>query len=323
MIAGGSDRRRVRIKRRGRHAAPSQAEKVAQQAGKTALAVAIAGALVAASQMWHALAASAKPATTSQGHTTTAATTGTATKPQAAHRAAATLNSFATRTVAVAVAKSARHAAVAQNTHYIVRSGDTLSMIADRYYHNANDWQYLYHENDKTISDPNLIHVGQDLFIPSSVPANFTLTNYVPKHAAPIQVAPTQAKPTQPTTTVSKANENSGAQSSSSSKAADVIQSDAQGTYSCLGLEQLWEQAGGNPAVAFMAAEIAMAESGGNSNAISPTADYGLWQINASNGSLATLNPLQNAQSAVALSGNGANWNPWTTYTSGAYSGRC
>ena len=308
MIAGGSDRRRVRIKRRGRHAAPSQVEKVAQQAGKTAgktaLAVAIAGALVAASQVWHALAASAKPATTtSQGHTTTAATTGTATKSQAAHLA--------------------RHAAVAQNTHYIVRSGDTLSMIADRYYHNANDWQYLYHENDKTISDPNLLHVGQDLFIPSSVPANFTLTNYVPKHAAPIQVAPTQAKPTQPTTTVSKANENSGAQSSSSSKAADVIQSDAQGTYSCLGLEQLWEQAGGNPADAFMAAEIAMAESGGNSNAISPTADYGLWQINASNGSLATLNPLQNAQSAVALSGNGANWNPWTTYTSGAYSGRC
>ena len=34
-------------------------------------------------------------------------------------------------------------------------------MIADRYYHNPNDWQYLYHENDKTISDPNLIYAGQ------------------------------------------------------------------------------------------------------------------------------------------------------------------
>ncbi len=72
-----------------------------------------------------------------------------------------------------------------------------------------------------------------------------------------------------------------------------------------------------------MAAEIAMAESGGNPNAISPTDDFGLWQINASNGSLATLNPYQNARSAVILSDNGANWNPWTTYRIGAYYGRC
>ena len=72
-----------------------------------------------------------------------------------------------------------------------------------------------------------------------------------------------------------------------------------------------------------MAAEIAMAESGGNPNALSPTNDYGLWQINGSNGSLATFNPYQNAKSAIALSGNGTNWGAWTTYTSGAYQGRC
>ena len=72
-----------------------------------------------------------------------------------------------------------------------------------------------------------------------------------------------------------------------------------------------------------MAAEIAMAESGGNPNAISPTDDYGLWQINASNGALATLNPYENARSAIILSDDGTNWDPWTTYTSGAYSGRC
>jgi len=72
-----------------------------------------------------------------------------------------------------------------------------------------------------------------------------------------------------------------------------------------------------------MAADIAMAESGGNPNAISPTSDFGLWQINSSNGALATLNPLQNAKSAITLSGNGTNWGPWTTFTSGAYAGRC
>ena len=66
-----------------------------------------------------------------------------------------------------------------------------------------------------------------------------------------------------------------------------------------------------------------MAESGGNPNAISPTADYGLWQINASHGAEATLDPLGNAEAAVAISSDGANWGPWTTFTTGAYSGRC
>jgi hypothetical protein len=72
-----------------------------------------------------------------------------------------------------------------------------------------------------------------------------------------------------------------------------------------------------------MAAEIAMAESGGNQYALSPTDDYGYWQINISNGSLATFNALGNAHSAVILSQDGTNWDPWTTYTSGAYAGQC
>ena len=72
-----------------------------------------------------------------------------------------------------------------------------------------------------------------------------------------------------------------------------------------------------------MAAEIAMAESGGNPNAVSPTDDFGLWQINGSHGSEATLNPLGNAEAAVAISGGGSNWGAWTTFTSGAYAGRC
>jgi hypothetical protein len=72
-----------------------------------------------------------------------------------------------------------------------------------------------------------------------------------------------------------------------------------------------------------MAAEIAMAESGGNQYAHSPTNDFGYWQINASNGALATYSAYGNARSAIILSQNGTNWSPWTTYTSGAYSGRC
>ena len=63
-----------------------------------------------------------------------------------------------------------------------------------------------------------------------------------------------------------------------------------------------------------MAAEIAMAESGGNQYALSPTDDYGYWQINASNGALATFNAYGNARSAIILSDDGTNWSPWTTY---------
>ena len=97
----------------------------------------------------------------------------------------------------------------------------------------------------------------------------------------------------------------------------------SHGHYSCSALESLWEEAGGSSGTAFMAAEIATAESGGNPNAVSPTDDFGLWQINGSHGSMATLDPLGNARAAVSISNGGSSWGAWTTYTSGAYSGRC
>lgn len=288
MTAGLSDRRPVRIRRRGRHTTPSQVEKVAQQAGKAAPAFAIAGALVATPQASQALAASARPVTAT------------------------------TLSVTVAAANQARHAAAAHSTYYTVRSGDSLSKIANSYYHNADDWQYLYHENDKTVSDPNLIYVGQRLLIPAAAPAHYTLSGYAPKHARAAKHA---------VSTVSETSRDTESQHSAAPATHAggklVTQSAAQGSYSCSGLEELWEQEGGSPAAAFMAAEIAMAESGGEPNAISPTDDFGLWQINGSNGSLATLNPFQNAKSAITLSDNGTDWNPWTTYHSGAYYGRC
>ena len=83
------------------------------------------------------------------------------------------------------------------------------------------------------------------------------------------------------------------------------------GTLSCAGLEALWEAAGGSHAEAFMAAEIAMAESGGQQYALSPTNDYGYWQINGSHGpAQATFSPMGNAQAAVAISADGTDWSP-------------
>lgn len=319
MTAGCSDHGPVRIRRRGRHTTPSQVEKVALQAGKAAPAVAIAGALVAAPQPAHAPAA-AKPAPAATQHHQTAALQ---TSADAEMRpAVAAVSSPVTRTVTVASAKPARHAATVQNTYYTVRSGDTLAKIADRYYHNPSDWQYLYHVNDKTLSAPDVIHAGQRLLIPATVPAHYTLPSYVPKHAKTAQPAAPAVSGTGQQSSGSAAT--SGAvHGTAAVQPAVVARTTAAGTYSCSGLEQLWEQAGGNPGSAVMAAEIAMAESGGNPNAISPTNDFGLWQINGSNGALATLNPLQNAKSAITLSGNGTNWGPWTTYHSGAYAGKC
>ncbi|HEX3958392.1 MAG TPA: transglycosylase SLT domain-containing protein [Trebonia sp.] len=333
MIVGSTQRRTVKIvkiRRRGRHASPSQVERVAAQAGKAAPAVVMASALVAAP----ALASSGTSAgAAAQGahHTTRLTANGTAGAVQSA--ATATLDSFSS---------SADKSATART--YVVRSGDTLSAIAQRFYHNAADWQWVYHENDKTVANPNRIYVGERLSIPLSAPAHYTLP-YQPRHAKPVTTtvsASTGAKSgrtsysgrigvtdwesgdsrTHPTAIHHPApSRGTTTDTSSSSSSSGWVP--PSGTYSCSALEILWDAAGGNPGSAFMAAEIARAESGGNPNAISPTDDYGLWQINASNGALATLDPFKNAKSAIILSDDGRNWAPWTTYTSGAYAGRC
>src|SRR3984957_9739911 len=326
MTAGHNDRRLVKIRRRGRHSTPSQVERVAAQPGKAAPAVAIAGALVAVPGPPPPCAPRPPPATVNtQTHEAVQA-------DQAAHKGtqstAATLDSISTRAVTVASTGTARHAAQVKSSHYTVRSGDTLSNIAQRFYNKAADWGYIAHENAKTVHNPNLIFAGESLYIPANVPADYKLADYyTPKHAAPAP-AVTEAASVRTTSSSSSSHHSSGGSS------AVVVQSAGHGssggssgglsgTLSCSGLEELWRSAGGNPSDAFMAAEIAEAESGGRQYALSPTDDYGYWQINASNGALATFNAYGNARSAIILSDDGSNWNAWTTYRTGAYEGRC
>jgi LysM repeat protein len=252
------DRRPRKIRRTGRHATPSQVEKVAEKAGKAAPAVAIAGVLVAMPQAQAAVKTPAK----------------------------ATAVAEQVRTDALI-----RHSQPASRT-YTVRPGDTLSAIAERFYHNSADWQWIYQANRSVVRDPNAIYVGESLKIPYRAPT--TTSSYTPRHA--------KAKATVLTSSTSRLS----------------------GTLGCSGLEALWEAAGGSHAEAFTAAEIAMAESGGRQYAYSPTNDYGYWQINGSHGpALATFNAYGNARAAIIISDNGRNWYPWTTYTSGAYHGRC
>lgn len=75
-----------------------------------------------------------------------------------------------------------------------------------------------------------------------------------------------------------------------------------------------------------LAAAVAMAESGGNPNAMGDAqfgGSVGLWQINLPshpNYDPARLtDPVYNAQAAYAISSGGTNWQPWTTYRTGAY----
>ena len=274
---------------------------MAAQAGKAAPAMAVAGALVTAPQLATAPQAQHAPAATAVRNTAgaeAAAAAASVTKT-ATHPSASTLH--------------AAGQALASDTYYKVRSGDTLTKIAQHYYGKTGDWQWLYHENSKRISDPDTIYPGQELYIPADPPANYTLPHYQPRHARAAATTSGASGREHVGTTVVTQSAHAGASGSTA----------LSGTLGCSGLERLWENAGGNPADAFMAAEIAMAESGGNQFAVSPTNDYGYWQINASNGALATFSPYGNARAAVILSGNGSNWGAWTTYTSGAYSGRC
>lgn len=75
-----------------------------------------------------------------------------------------------------------------------------------------------------------------------------------------------------------------------------------------------------------LAAAVAMAESGGDPQILGDVeygGSIGLWQINLPSNpqydASALKDPTYNANAALAISKNGTNWNPWTTYRTGAY----
>lgn len=84
-------------------------------------------------------------------------------------------------------------------------------------------------------------------------------------------------------------------------------------------LAQLWVNVGGDPANTVDAVAVAEAESGGNTRAVSPAHDYGVWQINEINfayyhiTAAEALEPVRNGMVAVAMSAGGSNWAPWCT----------
>ena len=160
----------MKLMRSGRHTAPSQVEKVAEKAGKAAPAMAVtAGALMAvphghaATPARHAAVAEAA-VTAKTDHAV----------PAYAHSAAEAIIVTKPALASSAHLDAAAHSATASH-NYAVRSGDTLSSIASHFYGKSGDWQWLYHVNHKTVSDPNVIYPGQVLTVPADPPANYTL----------------------------------------------------------------------------------------------------------------------------------------------------
>lgn len=99
----------------------------------------------------------------------------------------------------------------------------------------------------------------------------------------------------------------------------------AGGTYTYPQLVQLATNAGFTGAAANTAAAIALAESSGNANNVNvndPSGSFGLMQINQAahpGTSITALDPQGSFNLAYQISNGGTNFNPWSTYTSGAY----
>jgi LysM repeat protein len=297
-------RRKRKIRRTGQHTTPSQVEKVAQTAGKAAPAVVVVGTLATAAPHIGG-AAAASPAATAphvvRAHLDDAAL------PAGPDHVASTEAAGAR---AVTGHATASHATAGRM--YTVQAGNTLSGITQRFYGQDADWRSLYAANESKISDPNVIYVGEELRLPRHLPA-----------PAAVASQPSASGGSTHTTAYSPRHASSGSGAASASQPSAATTTNLSGTLSCSGLEALWVEAGGSPAAEVTAASIAMAESGGNQFATGTVGERGYWQINPVNGSLSTYDPYGNARAAVIMSGNGTNWSPWTTYTSGAYAGRC
>lgn len=166
---------------------------------------------------------------------------------------------------------------------YIVRSGDTLGAIAGYFCHNQSKYHELAQANG--IANPNAISVGERIWLACGGSGN--------------------------SSTVRQSSSSSGSPSGSSYAQGSAVIPATSSMYSYAGLERIWIAAGGSRGTAYHAACIASHESSGRSWAISPTNDWGLWQIH--NGGPSMLNAFANAQRAIAMSGNGSNWSQWST----------
>jgi LysM repeat protein len=192
--------------------------------------------------------------------------------------------------------QAAQHQArSAQASSYTVRSGDSLSAIAERVYHNQNAWPVLYWANTSQIHWANDINVGQVL--------------RVPVEPARIPAPPAQLGPAAAPAPAAQGAPATQASAPAASQAPAPAQSTGQASYS-----------GGTPGGSFGQCVVAR-ESGGNAQVMNSSGHYGLYQFSASTWAEYGGNPAdfgnasvaeQNQVFANALAAGGqSNWSPY------------
>ena len=97
--------------------------------------------------------------------------------PQSAHAEVKTPAKATTVTEQARTAALVTKAAQSASRTYTVRSGDTLSGIAQKFYGNPGRWTWIYAANQSTIHNPNVIYAGEQLTIPYHAPAGIFSTS--------------------------------------------------------------------------------------------------------------------------------------------------
>jgi hypothetical protein len=188
-------------------------------------------------------------------------------------------------------AKQHRSAAAALPVRYTVRSGDSLSSIAGRVYHNPDAWPVLYWANHSQVRWANIITAGQVLHVPAK-PAR------IPD--PPAELGPPAPKPAPaPVTSAAPARSYAPAQAPATTTS----------TYS-----------GGAPGGSFGACVIAR-ESGGNAQVMNSSGHYGLYQFSASTWAAYGGSPASFGHASVSeqnqvfsnaiAAGGQSNWSPY------------
>lgn len=191
------------------------------------------------------------------------------------------------------------HAQTSSRT-YIVKAGQSLSMISKAVYGHSRWWPELYWRNTSRIHDrlTMTIYPGEHL----RVPEPWRHRPAVPRaYQAPV-----------PTAVAAASGGSNGATSSVGAAPAPA------GIYGYAALEQLWDAAGGPSWAAPAAASVAQCESGGRSDAYNPSGATGLWQILGSVVSGDLRDPMTNARNAVSkFNASGGTWAQWVCQPSG------
>ena len=174
----------------------------------------------------------------------------------------------ASHSVAASKPGTVRRAAATVLAKYTVRSGDTLSSIALRVYHDPGAWPVLYWANRNQVRWANSIQVGQVLTVPAR-----------PRHlpTAPRQLGPTHAPVARPTVIEQSAEQ----------PASSVRSAPAQTMTSYTG-DSSFQKC------------VITRESGGNSQVMNSSGHYGLYQFSESTWAAYGGNPADFGHASVA-----------------------